>query len=460
MTRIFSHRPAGAGLIRLAAAILLIGLAAAIPHKAEAARIQRVVSSGGIVAWLVESPAVPLVRMTIAFRGGTSQDPEDKPGLAHFTAWMFDEGAGNMDTAALSHAKKMLGAGHDKNATAESFDVTYAMLSENAEASFDILRQMFTEPRYDEDAMTRARNETIRTIEGLRRNPAEDIGYHLFEMIYPGHPYGKSRRGTPEAVTGFTKADIAEYRRKVFARDNLTIGVVGDIDAATLATQLDKVFGALPAKAELKPFPTQATLPAREKAIADDVRQTNIAFGYALEQRIPNELSPTQRILNHILAGGAFASRLTKEVRVKRGLVYGIGFQVSQSINGQYAYGSFGAEPATAEEAYKVAREVIAKFAEEGPTAEELQDAKTYLEGSYLLNLSDSSTLANELVVLQRFGEGLDAIDTDAAKLQAVTLDDVRKLAKQVLRVEAISRVTVGPLKHAGAGAAQTEAAR
>ena len=461
MTRIVKRRPIGFGLWRFVSTIFIIGLAtAALAGRSEAARVQRVVSPGGIVAWLVESPTVPLIRLAIGINGGTSQDPDDKPGVAYFTTWMFDEGAGDMDTAGLNGAMKRLGATHNKDVGAESIDVTFAMLSENADASFDILRQMFTTPRFDDDAMARARAETIRDIESLRRNPTDNINQHLFELIYPAHPYSKPRRGTPEALATITRTDIEAYRGKVFARDNLTIGVVGNIDAATLAKQLDKVFGALPAKAELKPIPAQTTLPAREKAIADDVRQTNIAFGYALEERLPLNLFPAMNILNHVLSGGILTSRLQKEVRVKRGLVYGINFGVWQALHGQYVSGSFGAEPATAEEAYKVTREVIGKLAEDGLTADELQNAKTYLEGTYVVNLSDSASLANELVNLQRYGESLDSIDRYASDLKAVTLEDMRKLASQVLKPAAISRVSVGPLKQAGAAEPQKEATK
>lgn len=461
MTRLFTSNPIGSGLARLAAAFTLIVLAAGLSAPvAEAARIQRVVSPGGVVAWLVESHTVPLIRMSIAIRGGAAQDPDDKPGVAYFASWMFDEGAGQMNTAALAEIKKRLGASHGKNISAETFDVTYAMLSENADASFDILRQMFTEPRYDDDAMDRARAETVRDLEALSRNPADDIHQQLYGMIYADHPYGKQRRGTPESVASITAADIQSYRQKAFARDNLIIGVVGDITPETLATQLDKVFGALPAKGELKPIPSQAMRPAQEKRVHDDVRQTSIAFGNAIDKRITRDLFPTVYLLNHILNGGILTSRLDKEVRVKRGLVYGINFSIGMTLHGQYATGSFGAEPATAEEAYRVAREVIGKLAEEGPTAEELQDAKTYLEGSYLVNLSDSNNLANELVSMQRYGDGLDGIDTYDDELKAVTLDDVRKLAKEVLKPETFSRVTVGPLQHAGPGEPQKEAAR
>jgi zinc protease len=334
------------------------------------------------------------------------------------------------------------------------------MLSENADASFDILRQMFNEPRYDDDAMERGRAEITQDIESLRRNPAEDIYSQLYAMMYPGHPYGKQRRGTPESVASFTAADIQAYRNKVITRDNLTIGVVGDITPEKLAVQLDKVFGPLPAKGEYKPVPPQAMLPAKEKIIHDDVRQTSIAFGYPLEKKITRELFPTVYILNHILNGGILTSRLDKEVRVKRGLVYGISFGLGMSLNGQYVTGSFGAEPANAEQAYQVAREVIGKMAAEGPTAEELQNAKTYLEGSYVVNLSDSGSLANELVSMQRYGEGMDGIDTYDEELKAVTLDDVRKLAKEVLMPQAFSRITVGPLQYAGPGEAKKEAAK
>jgi zinc protease len=448
MTLRFPGRALAAGLLVVTA---LVGVYAA---PADAARVQQVVSPGGVTAWLIESHTLPLVQMSMFFRGGASQDPSNKPGLAYFADWMLDEGVGEMNTSEFYRAKKLLGAAISKSLTDEREIIGFGFLSEHRDASLDLLRKLLVEPRFDEDAMERARNEILSSLESLRRNPADNIMQKLSEVLYPNHPYGKQRRGTPEAVKSITRADLETYR-KTFARDNLVISVVGDIDAATLAIQLDKVFGGLPTHAELQPMPPSHSQAPEDVRIVDDVRQTSIGFGYVLDAPFTPEEMPAVQILNHVLSGGILTSRLDREVRVKRGLVYSIGFSVGRTPDSQYGYGTFGAEPSSAEQAFAIAKDEIRKLAEEGPTEDEVRNAKTYLQGAYVVGLSNSASISSELLDLQRFGYPLDAIDTYAARVEAVTMEQLRTLAKRVFRPDLLTRVTVS----AGEAAAPKEAA-
>jgi zinc protease len=444
-----------AGGLLLAAAI--IGVIAA---PARAAQVQQIKTPAGISAWLIESHTLPMLQMSLFFKGGASQDPADKPGLAYFADWMLDEGAGEMNTAAFYREKKLLGLSLSKTLTDERETLSFAMLSDKRDASVELLRKLLVEPRFDEDAMERARNEIVSSIEALRRNPADNIMQKLSEVLYPGHPYGAQRRGTPEAVKSITRQDLQTYRRKTFARDNLVIAVVGDIDAATLGVELDKIFGGLPAHAELKPMPPTHSTPPQDVRIADQARQTNIAFGYVLDTPLTADDMPAVQILDHILSGGILTSRLDREIRVKRGLVYSIGFSAGRTPYSQFAYGEFGAEPSNAEEAYALAREQIRKLAEEGPTPQEVQNAKTYLQGSYVVGLSNSASVAAELLDLQRFGYAPDAIDSYSARVEAVTMDQLRKLAKQIFKPDALTRVTVGAPPASGAVPAKETAGK
>jgi zinc protease len=459
MTRRF-HLTAFGLLQRAALVVLLGGFLAGLSAPAEAARIQRVVSPGGITAWLIESHTLPLIRMTFAFKGGSSQDPADKPGVANFAEWMLNEGVGDMDTAQFFRAKKLLGASESKQLTAEREILGFTMLSENRDASLELLRQMLVAPRFDEDAMARARAEISASIEALRRNPASNILNALFDLMFPGHPYSVEKQGTLQSVAAISREDLQNYRRATFARDNLSIAVVGDIDAATLSDQLDKVFGGLPEKAQLRPVPVAASVPPQQKSITDPLRQTSVAFGYVIDTPLTSADMPAVSVLNHILSGGILTSRLDREVRVKRGLVYSIGFSIARTPINQYAYGSFGAEPATAEQAYDIVREEIRKLAEEGPTAEEVKNAKTYLQGAYVVALSNSAMVANELLELQRYGYGLDAIDDYSARVEAVTIDQLRALARRIFKPDALSRISVGPPQKAEAGGVKTTAGK
>jgi zinc protease len=456
----FFRRPALAALLRRAALVALLGATlAGLAAPAEAARIQRVVSPGGIVAWLIESHTLPLIRMTLAFKGGSSQDPDDKPGVANFAEWMLNEGVGEMNTAEFFRAKKLLGAAEGKQLTAEREIISFSMLSEQRDASLELFRQMLVAPRFDDDAMARARADIVNSIEAMRRNPAGNILNELFGVVFPSHPYGTEKQGTVASVAAISRQDLENYRHATFARDNLSVAVVGDIDAATLGVQLDKMFGGLPAHAQLRPVPVLAARAPGQKTIADKVRQTSVAFGYVIDTPLTTADMPGVAILNHILSGGILTSRLDREIRVKRGLVYSIGFGIARTPNNQYAYGSFGAEPGSAEQAYELAREEIRKLAEDGPTPEEVLNAKTYLQGSYVVALSNSAGLAGELLELQRFGYDLDAIDSYAAQVEAVTPEQLRELARRIFKPDALSRVFVGPPEKADAAGTENTTA-
>ena len=294
-----------AGLLRPAAlAAFMAAALGGLALRAEAARIQRVVSPGGITAWLIESHTLPLLRISVAFKGGSSQDPAGKPGVANFAEWMLNEGVGDMNTAQFFRAKKLLGAAEAKQLTAERQIISFTALSENRDASIELFRQMLVAPRFDDDAMARARAEISDSIEALRLNPANNILNELFGSIFPGHPYGIAKQGTLASVAAITRQDLENYRGATFARDNLSVAVVGDIDAATLGIQLDKLFGGLPAHAQIRPVPVAVSGTPRLKTIPDNVRQTNVAFGYAIDTPLTSEDMPGIAILNHILSGG------------------------------------------------------------------------------------------------------------------------------------------------------------
>jgi zinc protease len=452
---------AHATLTHLTALILLLAAPVGVgAETAQAQRVQRVVSPGGIEAWLIESHTVPIIQMSLSFRGGASQDPEAKPGVACFADWMLNEGVGELNTAEYFRAKKLLGAVETKRVTHERQFISFAMLTENRDASLELLRKMLIAPRFDDDAMARGRADIANSLEALRRNPGDNIYQELMEVLYTDHPYGKQTCGRVTSVKSITRQDIEDYRRTAFARDNLNIAVVGDIDAATLAVQLEKVFSGLPAHARLRPFPEARSFPSTEKKISDEVRQTKVAFGYVIDTPITKEDTPAVQILNHVLSGGILTSRLDREIRVKRGLVYGIGFQIYQTPDSPYGYGTFGAEPSSAQEAYTLALEIIRELAENGPTPEEVRSAKSYLKGNYLVGLSNSSSLALELIELQRFGYAPDAIDTYADRVDAVTLDQLRKVASKIFKPDAMSRAIVGPFEENGATGVPKEAVR
>jgi zinc protease len=393
---------------------------------ANAIEIQEVVSPKGIKAWLVEDNSVPLVSMRFSFKGGTSQDPGGKEGLANLMTGLFDEGAGDLDSDSFQERIDNLGGEMSFTASPDSVSGSIRMLAENRDAVSDLLALAVNKPRFDQDAVDRIRQQVVASLEASQRNPSTIASRKFSEVLYGNHPYGRPDEGTVKSLQSISREDLATFHRKNFARDRLTVGVVGSINAKDLGEMLDKVFGDLPANAELVPVPDA------KLALGTT---TSLSFDYPAIPRKDPEFFAAY-LMNHILGGG-FTSRLYAEVREKRGLAYSVSSSMALRDHVSALTISTATRPEKAQESLKIIREQVAAMANDGPTEAELQAAKSYLKGSYAVNNLDSSvSIADTLVGLQEAGLDREYIDKRAELIDAVTLDQVKAIAKKLLEAE------------------------
>jgi zinc protease len=426
--------PSSSVLRRAAAAVALTILVfAASADPARATTIQRVVSAGGIEAWLVQEPAVPLVSVDFAFVGGSVQDPLGKAGTANLAASLLDDGAGDLDAEAfhdrLDRKAIQMGFAADR----DNIRGTLRTLVENRDDAFDLLRLALTAPRFDTANVELNRAQIL---SGLRRettSPGDIASRRWWETAFEGHPYGRPVDGSLESVPNITGDDIKAYTHRVLARQNLKIAVVGDIDAETLKPLLDRVFGALPEKPDLTPI--ENVTPhglGRRIDVSLDVPQSVVDFGGpGIARQDPDFMAGY--IVNHILGGGTFTSRLYQEVREKRGLVYGISDSLLWLDHAALFIGGTATRADRTDETVDLVEKEIHRLAEEGPTAAELAEAKNYLNSSFALNLDTSTKIASFLVQLQLDHLGTDYIERRPAMIGAVTLDDAQRMAKRLL---------------------------
>lgn len=402
---------------------------------AYAIEIQEVVSPKGIKAWLVEDSSVPLISMRFSFKGGTSQDPGGKEGLANLMTGLFDEGAGDLDSDSFQERIDNLGAEMSFSASPDSVAGSIRMLAENRDAVNDLLALAVNKPRFDQDAIDRIRQQVVASLEASQRNPSTIASRKFSEVLYGNHPYGRPDEGTVKSLQSISREDLVNFHRKNFARDRLTIGVVGSINAKDLGEMLDKVFGDLPANAELVPVPDAKLALGTTTSLSFDMPQTSISFVYPAVPRKDPEFFASY-LMNHILGGG-FTSRLYAEVREKRGLAYSVSSSMALRDHVSALTISTATRPEKAQESLKIIREQVAAMANDGPTEAELAAAKSYLKGSYAVNNLDSSvSIADTLVGLQEAGLDRDYIDRRAELIDAVTLDQVKAIAKKLLEAE------------------------
>jgi len=404
---------------------------ASTPSQA-AAKIQHLVSPGGIEAWFVQDATVPLIAMEYAFGGGATQDPADKPGVGNLVADLLDEGSGDLDSATFHERLDRRAIELSFTSTRDYFRGSLRMLKDNKDEAFDLLRMSLTSPHFDSTDVERIRSQVI---SGLRRDsssPTALAGRKFLEVAFGDHPYGRSAEGTLESVPKINIADLKDYVRRVLAKDTLRIAVVGDVDPATLGKLLDQTFGGLPAKASLTPVAdVEAARPPQRAFIPLDVPQTVVTFGGpGIKRHDPNFMAGY--VVNHILGGGGLSSRLYHEVREKRGLAYSVYESLVWMDHSAIFVGNTGTRADRAGETVDALEKEIRRMAEDGPTQQELDEAKSYLKGSQMLALDTSSKLASALLQYQLDQLPIDYIEKRNAIVDAVTLDDARKAARRL----------------------------
>jgi zinc protease len=425
-TRICARRIA----FTLAACLALMTLAPTPSHAA--AKIQHLISPGGIEAWFVQDATVPLIAMEYAFGGGATQDPADKPGVGNMVASLLDEGSGDLDSRTFHERLDRRAIELSFNSTRDNFRGSLRMLKDDKDEAFDLLRMALTSPHFDGSDVERIRAQVM---SGLRRetsNPSSLASRKFLEIAFGDHPYGRQSNGTLESVPKIDVADMKDYVGRVLARDTLRIAVVGDVDPATLGQLLDKTFGALPAKASLTPVPdVEAAKPPQRAFIPLDVPQTVVTFGGpGVRRHDPNFMAAY--VVNHILGGGGLSSRLYKEVREKRGLAYSVYESLLWMEHSAVFIGNTGTRADRAGETVDAITKEVRRMAEEGPTQQELDEAKSYLKGSQMLALDTSSKLASALLQYQIDKLPIDYIEKRNAIVDAVTLDDAKKAAQRL----------------------------
>jgi zinc protease len=411
---------------------LALAWMAMIPAPSHAAaRIQRLISPGGIEAWFVQDATVPLVAMEFAMDGGAAQDLAGKAGIGNMVADLIDEGSGELDSAAFHEHLDRRAIELGFSVTRDYFRGSLRMLKDDKDEAFDLLRMSLTSPHFDSVDVERIRAQLISGLKRETSNPGSLASRKFLEIAYGDHPYGRMSGGTLESVPRITIADMKDYVARVLTREHLKIAVVGDIDAASLGSLLDRTFGGLPARSKLTPIPEiKASKPPQQEFIALDVPQTVVTFGGpGIKRGDPDFMAAF--VVNHILGGGS-GSRLYREVREKRGLAYSISDSLAWMDHSALFVGSTGTRADRAGETVEAITREIRRIAEEGPTEQELDEAKSYLKGSRMLSLDTSSKLASALLQYQLDHLSIDYLERRNAVVDAVTIDDAKKAARRL----------------------------
>jgi zinc protease len=429
-------------LLRQSSLALVALVALALP--AHAVSIEEVKTAQGITAWLVEDHSVPIVSMSAAFRGGATADPADKRGLANIAVDLLDEGAGDLDSTAFQSRLEDLASQLTFSTGQDMISVRLRSLTSNLAPTFDLLRLALTQPRFDAEPEARVRASILDSIAREQRQPNALASRVWWKTAFPDHPYGLSTRGTAESVNAITTDDMRSLVHNRFARDSLTIGIVGDITPAQLKPLLDAAFGALPDRAAVDP--TADVSPQTRNAVevaTMPIPQSVVVFGQPGIKRNDPDWYAALLDLN-ILSAGGLTSRVALEVREQRGLAYSVSAQLDPLQHAGVILGQVGSQNAHVAESIDVIRDTWRRMHDDGPTAKELADAKTYVTGSFPLSLDSTGRIASILVSVQFDHLGIDYLDKRAAIINQVTLADAKRVAKRLLSPDNLLFAVVG----------------
>ena len=397
-------------------ALLIAGAAVFSAHASPAREIERVVSDKGIVAWLVAEPAVPLIAVRFAFRGGTALEPSGKEGLTSMVAALLDEGAGPFDSKAFQDRLADRAIRLSFEAGSDSFGGSLETLSERKAEAFDVLRLALAEPRFDPEPVARIREQMQISLAQNREDPEWLAMRAWLERTLPDHPYGRSVSGTETSLAAISREDLLNFQASRFARDNLIVAVVGDITAQDLKPLLDGAFGGLPEHAA--PWQvSEAVLadPGALDVIERPIPQSIVVFGAEGVKRDDPDFYAAEHLdpLEH--AGLFMGSVATQNDRVTESLA--------------------------------IIKAEMTKFRDEGLAPDELKDAKLQITGSYPLRFDSNDHIADFLVSVQLDELGIDYIEKRNEYIEAVSATDVARAAERLLRPERLRIAVVGEPK-------------
>jgi zinc protease len=440
----------GRGVVALIAVALvsLLSPAHAQQRQTESAAsshavdVEAITSPAGIEAWLVSDSTVPMIVLRAFWRGGSAIEPERLTGVTSVMTDMMTEGSGALDANAFKERLQDLNMSVGFGSSWDGVGMTLTTLSENRDAAVEMARLALNEPRFDAEPLARIKRQMLVGIRTRETNPSYIANLAMDQALYPNHPY--ARRTSRESVEAINRAALQERRAALFNRATLQITIVGDINAADAGRMVDAIFGALP-QGVRPPEPPDVTLAAPTRLIVRALPQPQslvLFVGPGIQDEDPDWIPLA--VANYILGGGGFSSRLMDQVREQRGLVYGIGTGPSVREHSAVIRGSAQTENGDVREAIEVTRAEMARLYRDGATQAEVNDAITYLTGSFALDLDSNSKISSAVHAYQASGRDIDYINRRNDLIRAVTLEDVNRVIRRLFDPDDYTFVVVG----------------
>jgi len=425
---------------------LLVGLLLTASSAGASPDIKTWTLANGARVYFVATHELPMVQARVVFDAGSARDPKDKSGTAMFTAALLDEGTDTLDADAVAAEFERLGAEFGSSADRDTATVSLRSLSDPdlLSPATALMARLITAPSFPEASLLRERERLLVALQRETQDPGATVNKHFYQALYGTHPYGANPSGTPASVKAVTREDLQAFHKRNYTGANAVVAIVGDLKSGEARKLAERLVGKLPAGEAAPALSAPAPLVA---ARLDDVpfasTQTHIRVGQLGMARHDPDYFPLY-VGNYILGGGGLVSRLSVQVREERGLSYSVySYFAPMREPGPFMVG-LQTERSQQTRALSVVRKVLADFVEQGPTAEELLAAKKHLTGGFPLRIDSNKKSSEYLAVIGFYRLPLDYLDTFIARIDAVTIEQVREAFKRRLHPERMLTVVVG----------------
>ncbi|MDX1694477.1 MAG: pitrilysin family protein [Ketobacteraceae bacterium] len=420
-----------------------------VSHKVN---IQSWNTTGGAKVLFVESHEVPMLDIRLVFNAGSARDG-DQPGTALFVNAMLNEGTERYSVDDIAKHFEGLGAEFSNGSYRDQAVASLRTLSdpEFRQPALDMFYEIVANPSFPDRSMERIREQLLISLEHKKQKPGTVASDHFYETLYQGHPYGIPSDGTTESLRQLTKKDLQAFHQRYYVASNAVIAIVGAVppeSAKAMATAIDN---ALPKGAPANRLPTPEPLQqARKEHIKFPSSQSHVLYGATSIKR-SDPLRYALLVGNHILGGGGFTSRLNQTIRQDNGLAYSVYSYFSpMAVSGPFIMG-LQTRNDQREEALTLMQSTLKNFMKEGPTQQELEDAKRNIINSFPLSVASNSNIVGNLGAIGFYDLPLDYLDTYLKKIEAVSVEDIKAAFRQTLTPETMLTVIVGPEAEAAA---------
>lgn len=429
-----------------ARALLLAGLAIVSAMASASPKIQYWTLANGARVYFVASHEIPMLQIRAVFDAGSSRDPVDRAGLARLTSAMLGEGTGALNADDIASRFEGLGAEFGAAVDRDMVTVDLRSLSDSAllNPALDLFAQILTAPSLPAPSLERERAQALVALQKDRQSPGATAAKVFYRELYGAHPYAHDPLGEATSLKAVTRDDLVSFHRRYYVGANAWLVIVGDASTRQARRIARQVAGRLPDGDAAGPLPPVPALDApRQKVTAFPATQTHIYLGQPGVRRGDPDYFPLY-VGNYILGGGGFVSRLTDEVREKRGLSYSVySYFLPLRMPGPFMLG-LQTKNAQREEALKIARQVLVDFVANGPTDREIEAAKKNITGGFPLRLDSNSKIAENLAVIGFYGLPLTYLDDFIPHVEAVTADQIREAFRRRIRPDQMVTVIVG----------------